>query len=126
MSAKYARVGLPRQPPAEAKLWRFTKKKRAQLRRTQAWVAVLHSRRPLGRGTMMFFARRISPLLPRRVMPVDPNFLMMTPGPMSRNPHVVNAPDIITRAVGIIRSIANLYENPDSTRARRENAARTE
>src|SRR5882724_10117829 len=116
MSAKYARVGLPRQPPAEAKPWIFTKKKRAYCAGPKPGSPCRTNAAPLGRDGAMFFAERISLLLTRRVMPVDPVPVMMTPGPMSGNPHIVNAPDIITRAVGIIRSIANLYENPDSTR----------
>src|SRR5436190_14522659 len=81
---------------------------------------------PLGQGYAMFCAERISPLLPPRVMPVDPVPVTVVPTPVSRKPHVVHWTHVISRAVGIIRSIANLYENPDSTRARRKNAARTE
>src|SRR5438094_10303827 len=126
MSKKYARVGLPRQPPAEAQPWTFTKQKRAHCGGPKLGSPCRAHAAPLGRGYAMFCAERISPLLPPRVMPVDPVPVTVVPTPVSRKPHVVHWTHVITRAVGIIRSIANLYENPDSTRARRKNAARTE
>jgi hypothetical protein len=41
-------------------------------------------------------------------MAVDPNFLAVAIGPMSWPPNVIGMSDIITRAAGIVWSIANL------------------
>jgi len=47
-------------------------------------------------------------------MTVDPDFLAMAISPMSSPPHVIGMSHVITRAVGIVWSIANL----DGDRAR--------
>src|SRR5438067_6637030 len=48
------------------------------------------------------------------IMTVDPDFLAMAISPMSSPPHVIGMSHVITRAVGIVWSIANL----DGDRAR--------
>src|SRR4029434_6910192 len=68
---------------------------------------------PLSSGRIL----RLNVSLPKRqaaswlshdVMAVDPNLLAVAIGPMSWPPNVIGMSDIITRAAGIVWSIANL------------------
>src|SRR4030095_17108397 len=52
--------------------------------------------------------RQAESLLSHDVMAVDPNLLAVAIGPMSWPPNVIGMSDIITRAAGIVWSIANL------------------
>src|SRR6266850_6813485 len=47
-------------------------------------------------------------------MAVDPDSVVVTPTPMSRNPNPVNATDVIARAIDIIRPVTELDIHNDS------------
>ena len=57
---------------------------------------------------------RLSGLLARRVMAVDPVFVMMMPTPMSWNPNPVSATNVITRPMDIIRPVTDHDVHNDS------------
>ena len=47
------------------------------------------------------------PSLAPHVMPVHPDFVVMMPGPMSRNPNIVDRTDVVARPVNIIRPVTH-------------------
>jgi hypothetical protein len=47
-------------------------------------------------------------------MPVNPDFVMVTPTPMPWNPNPVNATDVIARPMDIIRPVTDLNIHYDS------------
>src|SRR5258708_6607408 len=53
-------------------------------------------------------SQKKSVLLGRRVMPVDPDLVMMVQAPMSWNPNPVSATDVIARPIDVIRPVTDL------------------
>src|SRR5438034_10380830 len=49
--------------------------------------------------------------LSQNVVSVDPDFLTMTPSPMSRSPNVIRPAHVITSTAIVIRPVANLDRN---------------
>ena len=57
---------------------------------------------------------RLSGLLARCVMAVDPDFVMVTPTPMARPPNPVNVTDVVARSTAVIRPVTDHDVHNDS------------